>query len=75
MELQRIETVHNTPEQVADYLATTARICHDFDGEIATDPTVFVAVLNLVAAKSINLVQQQPTPLAMPHMTIPRGRM
>lgn len=74
MEMQRIETIHHTPEQIAAYLDATAELTRGHYREDEVPVEVFVAVLNLVAAKTINVMQQAPMQIGLPTMAIPRGR-
>lgn len=74
MELQRMETMHNTPEQVALYLDAALELVASRELPAGSEGEVIVGVVNLLAAKTINVVQQAPMPIGLPTMAIPRGR-
>lgn len=60
MELQRIETPHNTPEQVAEYVQAAQDIADAAGIDREREPEVFVKIIDLVASKQITVVQNPP---------------
>lgn len=75
MELQRIETPHNTPEQVGEYVDLALGIMVEKLPSDLHTSEVLVKVLDLIAGKSIQVVQPAPlgVQLGVPRMDIPRG--
>lgn len=71
MELNRNEIMHHDGEQIAAYLDETARLLEARPEPWASAPEVAAVVLNLVAAKTIQVAQSAPPMLGMPRMDIP----
>lgn len=74
MELNRVEIQHHTGEQIAVYLEATAALLDDRAEPWADSPEIAAAVLNLVAAKTVQVMQQAPPIIGMPRMDIPQAR-
>ena len=58
MELERIETQHNTPEQAAEYLNQAQAIADEHGIDREREPEVFCKLLDLVSTKQITTVQR-----------------
>lgn len=71
MEVNRIEIVHNTDEQVQGYVEAAQRIADALGIDREREHQVFVKIIELLASKTVQVVQQ---PVGMPAMAIPRGR-
>lgn len=72
MELNRIETQHNTEQQVAEYVEVAQRIADGAGIVRNAEPEVFVKILDMVAAKTLTVVQQPVGVGALPHLGVPR---
>jgi hypothetical protein len=60
MSTQRIEVRHNEPEQVREYLIEAQKLVADHVKAELRSPELLVAVLQLVAAKSITETRAVP---------------
>lgn len=61
--MQRIETPHNTPDQVREYLAEAEAIAIEFGINREAEPVLFCKLLDLVSTKQITVVQQPVVPV------------
>lgn len=69
--IRRQEVPHNTPEQVVSYLRAALELTEALDPPDDLRPTVFAKACDLFSAKQLLL--EQPAPMGLPTMQIPRG--
>ena len=72
MELQRVEVVHNSRDQVVEYLAVAQQIADDLGINRETEAALFIKIVDLIASKTIQSVQQQFGLAGAGGMAIPR---
>jgi hypothetical protein len=58
VELERIETHHNTDEQVTDYVERAQAICDQLGIVREREVQLFIKVLDMVSAKQLTVIQQ-----------------
>ena len=67
---RRTELMHNTPEQVREYLREALAIVEELDPPTDLREVAFTKAADLVSGKQIAVEQVVP---GIPGMTIPRG--
>lgn len=58
MEVNRIEVMHNTEQQVHDYVEAAQRIADALGIDREREHEVFVQIVTLVASKTVQVVHQ-----------------
>jgi hypothetical protein len=71
MQMTKVEVQHNSPEQVRAYLSAARELCEEEYGGAAYPVEVLLKAIDLVAGKSVQLVQEQPTTIGVPAGAIP----
>lgn len=73
MSAQRVEIEHNSLEQVGEYLAAALGIMERHALEVRDHPALLVKLLELIASKTVQVVQMAPQPalLPMPSNAVP----
>lgn len=64
--MPRVETMHNTPAQVREYLAEALAIVAELEVTDELRAVAFTKALDLLASKSITIQPPQPMGLATP---------
>lgn len=75
MSANRVEILHNNPDQVVDYLKAAIAVVEEHVPAELASPELLVKVLELLSSKTIQFMQPAPIgiPLGVPRMDIPGG--
>lgn len=74
MNVQFVHAPVHSPEQVREIIREAAAIADECDGAGLEHETVFKEAVRLLGARVSATLMEQPMPLQLPRMDIPRNR-